>query len=107
ERTMHSEPLNFIPQADFRARSRAALDDPKLRSSFRGAMDFLQSKRSVQFPDGDELERLRDIGEAVRQHALAHLPQLLVQLEDKLTAAGVQVHWAEDAEQANQIILAI
>lgn len=104
---MHSEPLNFIPQADFRARSRAALDDPKLRSSFRGAMDFLQSKRSVQFPDGDELERLRDIGEAVRQHALAHLPQLLVQLEDKLTAAGVQVHWAEDAEQANQIILAI
>ncbi|MFA9218189.1 MAG: LutB/LldF family L-lactate oxidation iron-sulfur protein [Sphingomonadaceae bacterium] len=104
---MSSAPLSFVPPADFHARSRAALDDPKLRRSFRGAMDFLQAKRSVQFPDGDELERLRDLGQAVRQHALAHLPQLLVQLEDKLTAAGVQVHWAEDAEQANQIILAI
>jgi L-lactate dehydrogenase complex protein LldF len=43
-------------------------------------MDF-QQKRAVQFPDGDELEHLRDLGEAVRQHALANLPDLLTQLE--------------------------
>lgn len=104
---MNAKPLQFVKPADFHARARAALDDPKLRQSFRGAMDFLQDKRSAQFPDGDELERLRDIGEAVRQHALARLPDLLVQLEDKLTAAGVQVHWAEDGEQANAIIHAI
>jgi L-lactate dehydrogenase complex protein LldF len=104
---MNDTPLHFVPTADFRARSREALDDPKLRASFRGAMDFLQAKRSGQFPDGDELERLRDIGQAVRQHALAHLPQLLTQLEEKLQAAGVQVHWADNAEEANQIILAI
>jgi L-lactate dehydrogenase complex protein LldF len=104
---MSAKPLNFIPPADFHARARAALDDPKLRQSFRGAMDFLQDKRSAQFPDGEELERLRDLGEAVRQHALARLPELLVQLEQNLGAAGVQVHWAEDAEQANQIVLGI
>ncbi|MDF3838945.1 LutB/LldF family L-lactate oxidation iron-sulfur protein [Cupriavidus basilensis] len=97
-------PLHFVPAADFKARTRAALDDPKLRSSFRGAMDFLQAKRAVQFPDADELEQLRDLGEAVRQHALSRLPDLLVQLEQKLTAAGVQVHWAENAEQANAIV---
>lgn len=97
-------PLHFVPAADFKARARAALDDPKLRSSFRGAMDFLQAKRAVQFPDGDELEQLRDLGEAIRQHALSRLPDLLAQLEDKLTAAGVQVHWAETAEQANAIV---
>jgi L-lactate dehydrogenase complex protein LldF len=101
---MNSTPLTFVPSADFRERARNALEDPKLRSSFRGAMDFLQAKRSVQFPDGDELERLRDLGEAVRQHALADLPQLLVQLEEKLTAAGAQVHWAATAEEANEII---
>ena len=101
---MSTSPLNFVPPADFRERARIALDDPKLRASFRGAMDFLQAKRGSQFPQADELESLRDIGEAIRQHALANLPQLLVQLEERLTAAGVQVHWAETAQEANAII---
>ncbi|UTY59595.1 LutB/LldF family L-lactate oxidation iron-sulfur protein [Massilia sp. erpn] len=104
---MSAQTLHFVPSADFHARARAALDDPKLRQSFRGAMDFLQGKRSAQFPDANELEQLRDLGEAVRKHALAHLPDLLVQLERKLTEAGVQVHWAEDAEEANRIIFGI
>jgi L-lactate dehydrogenase complex protein LldF len=101
---MSTTPLHFVPSADFRERTRAALEDPKLRKSFRGAMDFLQNKRTVQFTDGDELEQLRDLGEAIRQHALTHLPSLLVQLETKLTAAGVQVHWAETGDEANAII---
>ncbi|MES2149594.1 MAG: LutB/LldF family L-lactate oxidation iron-sulfur protein [Pseudomonadota bacterium] len=104
---MSQNTLHFMPQADFHARARAALDDPKLRKSFRGAMDFLTDKRSAQFPDGAELEQLRDLGQAVRQHALAHLPQLLVQLEAKLTMAGVQVHWAATADEANAIIAGI
>ncbi|SDD34933.1 L-lactate dehydrogenase complex protein LldF [Cupriavidus sp. YR651] len=101
---MSQQTLHFVPTEDFRARARAALDDPKLRKSFRGAMDFLQQKRAVQFPDGDELEHLRDLGEAARQHALANLPDLLVQLEARLTAAGVHVHWAETADEANAVI---
>ncbi len=101
------QPLQFVAPADFQARSIAAVNDPKLRQSFRGAMDFLQNKRSVQFPDQSELEQLRDLGEAIRQHALARLPDLLVQLELKLTQAGVQVHWAQNAEEANQLILQI
>ncbi|WP_256080441.1 LutB/LldF family L-lactate oxidation iron-sulfur protein [Massilia sp. YIM B04103] len=104
---MSAQTLHFVPSADFHARARAALDDPKLRQSFRGAMDFLQGKRSAQFPDANELEQLRDLGEAVRKHALAHLPDLLVQLERKLTEAGVQVHWAENADEANRIIFGI
>ncbi|QDZ29665.1 LutB/LldF family L-lactate oxidation iron-sulfur protein [Noviherbaspirillum sp. UKPF54] len=104
---MSTTPLHFVPPSDFRARAKSALDDPKLRKSFRGAMDFLQTKRSAQFPDGDELEQLRDLGEAIRQHALANLPDLLVQLEAKLQAAGVQVHWAATAQEANEIILRI
>ncbi|QRQ84473.1 LutB/LldF family L-lactate oxidation iron-sulfur protein [Cupriavidus oxalaticus] len=101
---MSQSTLHFVAPQDFKARAREALDDPKLRQSFRGAMDFLQGKRQAQFPDADELERLRDLGEAVRQHALANLPDLLVQLEEKLGAAGVQVHWAETADEANRII---
>lgn len=100
-------PLHFMPPADFRARVGDALQDTKLRASMRGAMDFLQDKRRAQFPDGDELEQLRDLGEAVRRHALANLPELLVRFEAKLQAAGAQVHWAATADEANAIILEI
>ena len=101
---MTTSPLQFVSTQDFHARSRAALDDPHLRQSFKGAMAFLQDKRRSQFGDDDELQRLRDLGEAVRQNALAKLPALLEELEAKLTAAGAQVHWASTPEEANAII---
>jgi len=101
---MSARPMHFVAPADFKARARAALDDDQLRESFRGAMGFLQGKRAAQFPDAEELECLRDIGEAVRRHALARLPDLLVALEERLTAAGVRVHWADTAEDANAIV---
>ncbi|MBY0238935.1 MAG: iron-sulfur cluster-binding protein [Burkholderiaceae bacterium] len=104
---MTTHTVHFVAPEDFHQRARTALNDPKLRASFRGAMDFLQTKRRSQFPDASELEHLRDLGEAIRQHALANLPQLLVQLEEQLTAAGVQVHWAETGDEANDIILRI
>lgn len=100
----HESTLHFVPTAEFRQRARAALDDPQLRKSFRGAMDFLQGKRAAQFPQADELEQLRDLGEAVRQHALARLPELLEQLETKLRENGIHVHWAETADDANRIV---
>jgi L-lactate dehydrogenase complex protein LldF len=70
-------------------------------------MDFLQAKRKSQFPDEEEREGLRDLGAAIRRYSLAHLPRLLEQLEAKLTANGVQVHWAETPDQANAIALSI
>ena len=104
---MSTQPLHFAPPGDFKGRAREAIGDAKLRQNFRGAMDFLRGKRLAQFPDPAELERLRDLGEAIRRHALRNLPELLEQLETRLQQNGIQVHWAENAEQANEIILAI
>jgi L-lactate dehydrogenase complex protein LldF len=95
------------PMDDFKARSRSVLNDPAQRKNFRGAMDFLQAKRRGQFPDLQELEGLRDLGAAIRRYSLAHLPRLLEQLEAKLQARGMQVHWAQNAEEANAIALGI
>jgi len=95
------------PTQEFKARSRQVLDDPAQRQNFRGAMDFLQAKRRAQFPDPDELQSLRELGAQIRRHSLAHLPRLLELLETRLTANGVQVHWAEDPAQANAIALQI
>ena len=95
------------PVDDFKERSRSVLNDPAQRTNFRGAMDFLQAKRRAQFPDQEELESLRELGAAIRRYSLAHLPRLLEQLESKLSANGVQVHWAQTPDEANAIALGI
>jgi len=88
----------------FTRNAREALADAQLRRNFRGAMDALMDKRRNQFPDGDELERLRAFGNRVRARALSKLPDLLERLEANLVRNGVQVHWAETVEEANVIV---
>ncbi|MDP3424759.1 MAG: LutB/LldF family L-lactate oxidation iron-sulfur protein [Burkholderiaceae bacterium] len=102
-----SKVISIHPAKDFKARSKAVLDNEGQRKNFRGAMDFLQAKRRSQFSDGDELQGLRNLGQAIRQYSLANLPRLLTQLEANLTANGVTVHWAENADDANAIALDI
>ncbi|WP_300452213.1 LutB/LldF family L-lactate oxidation iron-sulfur protein [Accumulibacter sp.] len=104
---MNSRPLDFVPASEFKRRAAEAVADQHLRKSFRGAMDFLIAKRAAQFPDPAALERQRVLAEQIRQYSLARLPDLLEQLERKLTENGVQVHWAENAQQANRIIIDI
>lgn len=93
-----------MQQRHFKARAKMSLENEALRASFLGASNFLVGKRQAMFPDTQQLERLRDRGEAIRQHSLNHLPELLERLEKNLTANGIQVHWAETAEQACQLI---
>jgi L-lactate dehydrogenase complex protein LldF len=100
-------PLQFVDPRQFKANTRVAVDDAHLRRSFRGAMDFLQTRRAAHFNDRAAFEHLRGVGEAIRQYSLSKLPELLELLETRLTERGVQVHWAQTPEQANAIFLAI
>ena len=102
-----SKVIAINPTQDFKERSRQVLNDAGQRRNFRGAMDFLQAKRRAQFADQDELQGLRELGAQIRRYSLAHLPRLLEQLEAKLVAQGVQVHWAQTPEEANAIALGI
>ncbi|MBC8210386.1 MAG: iron-sulfur cluster-binding protein [Gammaproteobacteria bacterium] len=91
----------------FHQRIDKALHNEQARTSFRSTMSGLMQKRAAQFPDNDELQALRDQARAIRAHALTRQPELLEQLEQKLTANGIRVHWAETAQQANEIIYQI
>ena len=91
------------PVEQFHPRARTALENPQIRANFRQAMDGLMAKRQAAFADW-ELEKLRDLGAAIRLRALSRLPELLEQLEAKLTAQGIQVHWAQTGEEACTII---
>jgi len=109
--TTATAPLHFVDPRHFKANTQEAVDDAHLRRSFRSAMDFLQTKRAAHFGGTSaqlpHFEALRGVGEAVRQYSLSKLPDLLEQLEARLTERGVQVHWASTAEEANAIFLAL
>jgi L-lactate dehydrogenase complex protein LldF len=91
----------------FHPRVHDAITNPQIRANFRKAMDGLMDKRLAAFPDDDDLQTMRTLAAAIRLRALSKLPELLEKLEENLTANGVKVHWAEDGDQACQIILDI
>ena len=92
---------------DFSSNIECALKDKQLRRNLRNAMDILVEKRRAVFPDAAELEQLRSAGNAIKRRALKKLPQLLEKLETNCTKNGITVHWAEDTDQANGIVLDI
>jgi len=94
---------HHIDVKEFHPRARAAIHNPQVRQNFRKAMDGLMSKRKSAF-EGWDLETLRDLGANIRMRALANLPDLLEQLEQKLTENGITVHWAADGDEACRIV---
>lgn len=96
-----------LEPARFKQNARDALKDQILRKNFRGAMDFLRKKRSAMFPDPEYFATLSSYGESVKQQALSQLSDLLLQLEKNCQNNGIQVWWAENADEANQHVLRI
>ena len=92
---------------EFHRRIDDALHNEQLRKNFRTAMTGVMARRAEQFPDDDQLQALREQARMVRANSLVRQPELLEELERKLTGNGIQVHWAETPEQANAIIYGI
>lgn len=102
---MSAQTIHFHPKPEtFKQNSAAALADAPLRKSLRTAMDMLMTRRKTALSNEQELQLLRDLCEHIRRRSLASLPELLEQLESKLTELGVKVHWAETPAEACQII---
>jgi len=91
----------------FSQRAESALADKQLRQNFRGAMDFLRTKGHIAFSDEAQWQALRERGTAIRKQVVDQLPELLEQLETQCIHNGINVHWAETADEANNIILNI
>jgi L-lactate utilization protein LutC len=84
--------------------ARAALDDAQLRHNLGRATSTIQAKRAAAVAEVPDWEELRNAGAAIKDHALATLPQQLERLEQRVMAAGGTVHWAPDADAANRIV---
>ena len=68
------------------------------------ALWFVRVKRDRAAASVPEWEALRARASAIKEHALTHLDEYLVQFEANALRNGMQVHWARDADEHNQIV---
>ncbi|GHB24230.1 MULTISPECIES: lactate utilization protein B [Streptomyces] len=80
------------------------LANGQLRRNLGRATSTIRTKRLVVTGELPDWEQLRDAGSAVKTDTMNRLPELLEQLEQKVTERGGTVHWARDGVEANEIV---
>ena len=68
---------------------------------------FVRKKRDLAVQNIPEWEQLREYGSQIKNHTLSNLDQYLIEFEKKAKANGINIHWAEDAKEHNEIIAEI
>ena len=99
---MASKSLPMFPQA-----AKTALANSQLRRNLGKATTTIRNKRAFVVGELPDWEALRTAGSAIKARTLRHLDEYLLQLEAAVQRVGGQVHWANDAAEANRIITEI
>ncbi|WIM98692.1 LutB/LldF family L-lactate oxidation iron-sulfur protein [Actinoplanes oblitus] len=84
--------------------ARQALGNEQLRRNLRHATSTIRGKSSRVIAELPDWQELRTAGSAIKADVMSRLPELLEQLEARVTERGGVVHWAADANEANQIV---
>lgn len=72
-----------------------------------GALWFVRQKRDRATYALPEWEELRELASQIKNHALSRLDHYLTEFERNALANGIQVHWAANAQEHNEIVLQI
>ncbi|MGI0440329.1 LutB/LldF family L-lactate oxidation iron-sulfur protein [Helicobacter himalayensis] len=101
----HNQPRGEELKQKYHEAINEGLNNKQLRTNLLNAMDTLRGNRkkliNACFTDW---EGLRDKGKELKQKNLRHLDEILETFEKNATRNGIKVHWACNAEQANEII---
>ena len=92
---------------DFTTASQELLTNTQIRQNVRHATNVIRAKRNRVVSEMPDWETLRTTGNQIKEHTLAHLDQYLEQFEKACSRLGGKVHWARDADEANEIAVRI
>ncbi len=67
----------------------------------------VRAKRDKMAHALPEWEDLRSLADSIKRHTISHLDEYLERFEQSAMANGAHVHWAEDADEYNEIVLKI
>lgn len=85
----------------------AFLHDKEKAEWHDNALWGVRLKRDRMAGSLPEWEDLRDMASAIKKHTVTHLDKYLEQFAANASANGIIVHWAEDADEFNSIVLDI
>src|SRR5579862_8043556 len=91
----------------FTANARAALADADLQAALAHGRTGFVARRRRAVERLPEWEALREAARTIKDHTLACLDEYLERYEQQVVASGGQVHWARDAAEAREAVLAI
>src|SRR4051794_23481093 len=87
------------------ARTHDALADQKLRASVKHATGIMVDGRIRALAGLENADELRDAARDIRRRAVANLPTLLADWQQRAEAAGARVHHAATGADAVQTVL--
>ncbi len=96
-----------VNSPQFNQNARKALDDSYLQKALARSEKGFIERRKAAVEKLPEYDALRDSARDLKDHILAHLDLYLEAYEKNVIASGGHVHWAANAEEANEIILNI
>src|ERR1043165_2416417 len=76
-------------------------------SAVQQATNRFITGRAARVSELPQWEQLRQMGSDIRLHTIEHMDVYLTQLEANVQAAGGHIHWAQTADEANQIVIQI
>jgi L-lactate dehydrogenase complex protein LldF len=92
--------MSGVSPRTYRAAATRQLEEqPQVRGAIISATDQSNKNRNRAYGE-IEADRWRDWARDVKTHVLTHLDHYLSEAEERLSANGVQVHWAETAADA-------
>ncbi len=94
-----------IHSHEFKERAVTALHNSDLQRALAKAKGGFVDKRRAVIDILPEFQALRNRAREIKEHTLANLDFYLEQFEQQVQQQGGQVHWAENPQQARDIIL--
>ncbi|MCT1368527.1 MULTISPECIES: lactate utilization protein B [Kocuria] len=104
---VHHGTGNIVAKESFTQFASRELKNEQLRENLGFATHTIRDKRLKVVSELPDWELLRTAGSEIKQDVMARLPELLEEFEKNFTERGGHVHWARDANEANQIALDI
>jgi len=91
----------------FRRKATEKLNDANLQQALKKLQSRFVDSRATALAELPNFTEIRDAAADIRERAVGHLDSYLLRFEREATARGAVVHWAEDIEDANRLVVEI
>ena len=96
-----------VASIHFKRKAHENLHNLKLQSALTRLQERFVDARAAAMTDLDDFEATRVAAQQIRDRVIMNLDTWLIRFEEAATARGAIVHWAENAEDVNRIVVEI